>query len=61
MAKLIEAVQKYSTELILESVKVIGGGQVSEELRMARAALIEVYMQREGEEAADSLMDELGM
>lgn len=61
MDKLIAKVSEYSTALILESVIVIGGGQVTIEATMVRAALIEVYKQREGEDAADKLMDDLGM
>jgi hypothetical protein len=49
------------TEQLLEGLALIGGGQVSAEKRMVRAAMIEVFMEREGEEAADDLMDSLGM
>jgi hypothetical protein len=61
MQKLIAKVNEYSTAMILDAVVAIGGGQVGEDKRMVRAALIEVYMQREGEDAADMLMTHLGM
>jgi hypothetical protein len=61
MEKLINKVRNITTEQILEAVALIGGGQVSPEKGMVRAAMIEVFMEREGEEAADALMDSLGM
>jgi hypothetical protein len=61
MEKLINKTREMGTEQIRDLVAFIGGGQVSAEARMVRAALIEVFMEREGEEAADALMDSLGM
>jgi hypothetical protein len=49
------------TQTLIDAIKVIGGGRVSVELRMARAAMIEALIIREGEELADALMDQLGM
>lgn len=61
MEKLIAAVQTQTTDEILAAILVIGGGQVATEPRMVRAALLEVYGQREGVDKADKLMDSLGM
>jgi hypothetical protein len=61
MEKLINKTRNMPTEQLLEGLALIGGGQVSAEKRMVRAAMIEVFMEREGEEAADDLMDSLGM
>lgn len=61
MDKIIEAARKQSTEMVLQCVRTIGGGHVEADHRMVRAALIEVYAERCGEDAADALMTELGM
>ena len=61
MEKLITAVQAKTTDEILAAILVIGGGQVATEARMVRAALLEVYGQREGVDKANELMDSLGM
>jgi hypothetical protein len=50
-----------TTEQIREAVSVIGGGHVDTENRMVRAYLIEELISREGVEAGDKLMDELGL
>ena len=61
MNKLIAYAQKQKTETLLDAIRIIGGGNVSEDVRMARAAMIEVIAERMGDEAADNLMDELGL
>ena len=61
MNKLITKARTMTTDQILEAVNMIGGGQVSAEVRRVRAALIEVYEEREGEDAADALMDLIGL
>ncbi len=60
MNKLIEAARLKPTETILACLKQLTGPQDTE-ARMVRAALIEVYAERCGLEAADLLMDELGL
>jgi hypothetical protein len=52
-----------STETILASLDNLpkGADQADEPARIVRAALIEVYSEREGLEAADALMDKLGL
>ena len=62
MDKIINKVRTMTTAQILEGVKIIGGAfTVTTEQRMVRAALLEVYQERMGEDAIDSLMVELGM
>lgn len=62
MEALINKTREMTTEQILEAANIIGGDfRIDEDSRMVRAALIEVYGDREGEEAADNLMDFLGM
>lgn len=61
MEKLIAKVNMLSTKQIVEAAQMIGGCQVDQDQRMVRATLIEVYEQREGEAAADELMNRLGM
>jgi len=61
MEKMINKAREMTTDMILEALTIIGGGNVHAEARMARAAMIEVYMEREGEEAGDTLMDFLGL
>jgi hypothetical protein len=61
MEKLIAKTRTMTTDQILEAVTIIGGGNVSTEELMVRAALIEVYGERKGDDAADALMDMLGM
>jgi hypothetical protein len=61
MEKIKSAIRTQTTEMILECVTQIGGGQVSTEQTMVRAALIDVYIERTSEEDGDMLMDLLGM
>lgn len=50
-----------TTEQIYTSVRAIGGGHVDTDQRMVRAYLIEELIAREGEQAGDALMDEVGL
>lgn len=61
MEKMKAFVRLQTTDMILESVFLIGGGQVDEDARLSRAILLGVYEEREGSEAMDLLMDALGM
>lgn len=61
MARLIEHASKRDTETLLGAIVALGGGTLPLEANMARAAMIEVYEQREGEDAADTLMDFIGL
>ena len=59
MDKLIECARKQNTETLIDCVKVIGGE--TPEQRMSRAAMIEVIIERNGNDFADRLMDEIGL
>lgn len=61
MEKIMEKVRKYATADIYATVLKINKPVMTEDERMVRAALIEVYAERSGVEAADKLMDRLGM
>lgn len=50
-----------STAQIVEAVKKLGGDHLPTAENMTRALLIDLYAEREGEEAADALMDEIGL
>jgi hypothetical protein len=61
MEQLRERIRTQSTEMILECLTAIGGGQVDVDRRMVRAALIDIYIERTSEEEGDALMDLLGL
>lgn len=50
-----------STEQIYEAVRAIGGGYVDTDQRMVRAYLIEELITRDGDQAGNALMDEVGL
>ena len=58
------AADDVDTRTILESIRQIGGGTpvgINRDSRVVRAGLIEVIAEREGVDAADAIMDEIGM
>lgn len=55
------ALSDRSTEGIAEAIRTMGGGHLPEAERMVRAALIEEYGNRNGVNAADAIMDEIGL
>ena len=59
--QLTASLQSTSTTRLIEMIKMIGGGFVSTEEMMVRAALIDAYEAREGESAADELMTDIGL
>jgi hypothetical protein len=62
MQQLIARAQMQTTDEVLAAIMLLGGADdLPKAERMTRAALIEVYGQREGQDAADTLMDALGM
>jgi hypothetical protein len=50
-----------STEQIEEAIVQLGGGDLDKNEQITRAALIEVFAKRNGAEAADALMDRIGL
>ena len=61
MEQLKAKVRTQTTEIILDCIMKIGGGHVSVEERMVRAALLDVYEERTSGEDLDALMDVLGL
>ena len=61
MEKLIAKARTLSTESITAAVEMMGGGHLPTEETMVRAALIEVFIEREGSEAGDALMEKVGL
>lgn len=61
MNAILEAARKLTTAELVNGAREANKGEMSEDKRMVRAALIQVYSERCGPEAADKLMDELGM
>jgi hypothetical protein len=46
---------------LIEAVRFIGGAVLPPPENMARAALLTAYQSREGDDALDMLMDEIGL
>lgn len=61
MEKLIAKAMEMTVAQIIEAVTIIGGGMVSTEVTMVRAALIEAYINKTSEEQGDLLMDSIGL
>lgn len=59
MEKLIEHARKQTTDTLVQCVKEVGGSTAAH--RMSRAAMIEVIIERNGDDFADSLMEEIGL
>lgn len=58
--KLKEKIRGYSTKKIVEMIKAIGGKRVDIDKTTVRAALLDVYEEREGDKV-DDLMKEIGL
>ena len=56
-------IREQSTDLITEALMLLAGESASltSEENAARACLLDVYEEREGEDAMDAMMDLLGM
>lgn len=61
METLKAKVRMMTTEQILEAVMILGGGRLSIDKNMVRAALIGIYIERTSEAEGDLLMDAIGM
>ena len=61
MEKMKKAARQRKTSTLKDAVMMIGGGNVSTELRMSRAVMLDVICEREGEEACDAILNVLGM
>jgi predicted dinucleotide-binding enzyme len=49
------------TSRLIEAVRFVGGAVLPPPENMARAALLTAYQEREGDDALDALMDEIGL
>jgi hypothetical protein len=49
------------TPVLIDAIMLLGGGRLDTDHNMARAALLDVYAERMGDEECDALMDLLGM
>lgn len=49
------------TSRLIEAVRFVGGAVLPPCENMARAALLTAYQEREGDDALDALMDEIGL
>ena len=61
MEAMIEAAMSKPHETLIDAIRMIGGGQVNAEHRLARAAMIEAVCRNAGEAVADAIMDEIGL
>ena len=61
MEQLIAKARTKSTASIKMAITMMGGKTLPTAETMTRAALIEVFIEREGLEAGDALMDQIGL
>ena len=61
MEKMVEAAMKKDVETLMTAARMIGGGFVSAELRLSRAAILHAIEAKTSGEFVDSFTDELGM
>lgn len=60
-ARMQHAANQLPTPRLIEAVRFMGGAVLPPAENMTRAALLTVYQTREGDEAMDALMDEIGL
>lgn len=60
-ARMQQVANQLPTPRLIEAVRLIGGTVLPVAENMARAALLSAYQTREGDEALDALMDEIGL
>lgn len=60
-ARMQQVANQLPTERLIEAVRLMGGAILPREDNMARAALLTAYQEREGDDAMDALMDEIGL
>lgn len=60
-ARMQQVANQLPTERLIEAVRLVGGAILPREENMARAALLTAYKAREGDDAMDALMDEIGL
>mgnify|MGYP003601930016 CR=1 FL=1 len=60
-ARMQQAANQLPTQRLIEAVRFIGGAVLPPAENMTRAALLTAYQAREGDNAMDALMDEIGL
>lgn len=60
-ARMQQAANQLPTSRLIEAVRLMGGAVLPPAENMTRAALLTAYQSREGDEAMDTLMDEIGL
>jgi len=60
-ARMQQVANQLPTSRLIEAVRYLGGAVLQVEENMTRAALLTAYQCREGDEALDTLMDEIGL
>lgn len=60
-ARMQQTANQLPTSRLIEAVHLMGGAVLPLAENMARAALLAAYQAREGDEAVDALMDEIGL
>ncbi|NKF30454.1 hypothetical protein HER21_28710 [Pseudomonas sp. BGM005] len=60
-ARMQQVANQLPTPRLIEAVRLMGGAVLPVAENMARAALLTAYQEREGVQAMDALMDEIGL
>ena len=60
-ARMQQAANQLPTPLLIEAVHMMGGAVLPTAENMTRAALLTAYQLRQGDDALDALMDEIGL
>jgi hypothetical protein len=60
-ARMQQTANLLPTSRLIEAVHLMGGAVLPAAENMTRAALLAAYQAREGDEAVDALMDEIGL
>lgn len=60
-ARMQQTANQLPTSRLIEAVHLMGGAVLPPAENMTRAALLAAYQAREGDEAVDALMDEIGL
>lgn len=60
-ARMQQVANQLPTPRLIEAVRLMGGAVLPVADNMARAALLSAYQEREGDDAVDALMDEIGL
>jgi len=60
-ARMQQVANQLPTPRLIEAVRLMGGAVLPPAENMTRAALLSAYQAREGDDAVDTLMDEIGL